>query len=119
MEEAKYDILEITDKDSMYHEPCKEALVKFNSRCQEEEEKVNLDAAMSSKGILAIEIDVYLTNKSEKAVMCVLNGILILLYKRTAKQLILPFKIDDVSTLIIADNVPSAAALVLSETVVG
>lgn len=30
MEEAKYDVLEITNPESDYYEPCKEELVKFN-----------------------------------------------------------------------------------------
>ena len=47
--------------------------------------------------------------------MCVLGGILVLLYRKTAKIIIPPFRFDDVQELLIADNVPSAAALKLSE----
>lgn len=86
----------------------------FNSRCAADDKR-DIETVMKSTGILAIEIDVYLTNKSQKAVMCVINGVLILLYKKTGKMIMNPFKVDDVEVLIIADNVPSAASLKLDE----
>ena len=81
-EEAKYDVLEVTNSESMFHDPCKKALELFNQGASGAD-KIDVDQTMKSKGVLAIDTDVYLTNKSEKAVMCVLNGILVLIYKKS------------------------------------
>ena len=47
--------------------------------------------------------------------MCIVDGILIILSRKTGEKILAPFKVSDVKVLIVASNVPSAASLELGK----
>ena len=72
---------------------------------------MDVEEAVKSRQVLAIDCDVYLNNKCEHAILCITVGILVMLYKKSKGVVINPLKFNDVLSLFIADNVPSAGAL--------
>ena len=71
------------------------------------------ELSAKNKGQLAIFVDVYGNNlKRDPAVLFIIQGILIVIYKRS-KNLVIEqvFKFNNVTRLLMAENVPSAAAL--------
>jgi len=65
--------------------------------------------------MLAIDMEIYINNSRKNGILCITQGVLILLYKGTKRMVTPSFKFNDVQKLSMAENVPSAAALELDE----
>jgi hypothetical protein len=70
---------------------------------------------MSDKKLLAVEIDIYQTERGQKGVLCITKGLVVLLYKTSMSVVVNPFMLDDVAVMHLAENLPSAAALELTD----
>jgi len=65
--------------------------------------------------MIAINIELHVNNTRVKGILCITQGILIVLYKTTKQAVINPVKVNEVRNMLLAEQVPSAAALELSE----
>ena len=65
--------------------------------------------------MLAIDMEIYINNNRRRGILCITEGIIILLYKGSKHVVIPSFKFNGVKTFSMAENVPSAAALKLDD----
>ena len=112
--EADYDVIGLSSKDSDYHEPIVKTLQQFKDRFNTEEIKFEVEAAATSPKMLGVDCEVYSAQKRQHAILCITEGILLLVFKGTKSAVINPISINSVQTLYLAENVPSAAALHLT-----
>ena len=108
-----YDVIDNAREDSPYYQACWQSLNNYKQKAGEDAEDLDIDQAAKSKQMLAIDVDIYINNQCRKGVLVITQGILILLYKGTKACVMPSFSINDVKTLFMSENLPSAAALEL------
>ena len=77
-----------------------------------------VEQAVKSRQLLSIDMEVYINDKRQKAVLVITDHVLITLYKSAGNQpVISPVKVNDIETLCLAESMPSAAALQFKQEV--
>ena len=69
--------------------------------------------------MLGVDCEVYSNNKRSHAVLCITEGIVVMLFKGNKQAVFNPISFNDVQTMFLAENVPSACALHLDEKIQG
>ena len=77
-----------------------------------------VELAVKSKSLLSIDIEVYINNSRLHAILCITDNVLIMLYKATGHNIVMPqIKVNDIEALVLAESMPSAAALHFNEDI--
>ena len=128
---CKYDIIGITDIDeqeesknqnavgsSPYVPKIIAALNHFNKIEDDTRDPMPVEQAVKSKSLLSIDLEVYINNQRLHAILCITDNVLIMLYKGKGHNIVMPsIKVNDIQALVLAESMPSAAALHFSENI--
>ena len=108
-----YDFIGIKEVDSPYQEAAKKILQNFYNKSGDK--KSNAAEAFTMQSLFAIDSQVYTRNDPAESIFIIANDVVIMMYKQTKQMVINPFKMEVISNLLLAENVPSACAFDVNE----
>lgn len=76
---------------------------------------IDAEKAVLNNKLLSIEVDIYMSNKRQNAILVITEGLLVLIYKASKSKVLEPVKFNEIQAMYLAENVPSAAALQMSD----
>ena len=123
-----YDVINLKEETNPFHAKVKDTLFIYNKhvnstgdskmRTQDSDEELNPDKAIASPRLLAVEIQIWMNFEAPRdAIFVVADDIAIFLFKEKMNIVVTPFKITDVRDFVLAENVPSACAIQVDESV--